>query len=47
MIIIISILIIKRSKNDQSVIRGIRQNDWITTIYSMFDVNDKTHVLLG
>ena len=42
MIIIISILIIKRSKNDQSFIRGIRRNDWITTICDpMSGVNDK------
>ena len=42
MIIIISILIIKNSKNYQIFIRGLRRNDWVTTICdSMPDVNDK------
>ena len=42
MIIIISILIIKRSKNDQSFIRELRWNDRISTRCDlMFDINDK------
>ena len=42
MIIIISILLTKRSKNDQGFIRGISRNHWITTINdSISDVNNK------
>ena len=42
MIKIILILIIKRSKTDQSFIREVRRNDWVTTICdSISDINNK------
>ena len=49
MIINISILIIKSSKNDQNFIRGKRRNDRVRArCDSMSDVNDKhTHILLS
>ena len=39
---IICNLFIKRSKNDNSLIRGLRRNDWVTEICDvMSDFNDK------